>query len=192
MVPCSGIQPPAALTPKPCLIGVPAADTLYTAFRAGLCGPYGKAPASGIPRLTRPRKQQDNIVSFAPIDPGGNWLRIDEQARAASTANETTPRKPDRSALATALHAAGIRSDSKDAPQAAANLLDKALPRAESPYLAGLIAALVYRAELAVRLDTQTGAARCVAQMRAIPSMTKRARRYKATSNAPTISGKRA
>ena len=152
-----------------CLIGVPDAEALYGAFREGLRTGYGKVPTSGIPRLTRPRKKQDNIVGFALIDPGGNWLRIHEHAHAASTTGVNPPRKPERSALATALHAAGILGDSKGDPQAAAILLDKALIRAGSPAVAELIAALVYRAELAVSLDDLPGAARFIAQMRTIP-----------------------
>lgn len=152
-----------------CLIGVPDADALYAAFRDGLRGLYGKVPTSGIPRLTRPRKKQDNIVGFALIDPGGNWLRIHEQARVTANASGTGPRKPERSALATALHAAGILGNSKDDPQTAANLLDKALTRAESPVVAELIAAPVYRAELAISLGDQSGAAHCIERLRAIP-----------------------
>ena len=152
-----------------CLIGVPGIEALYATFRDGLRTLYGKVPTSGIPRLTRPRKKQDNIVGFALIDPGGNWLRIHQQARATSTTGVERSHKPERSALATALHAAGLLGDSKDDPQAAAVLLDKALACAAAPAAADLIAALVYRAELAVSLGDFPGAAQCIAQMQAIP-----------------------
>ncbi|HEY8597006.1 MAG TPA: VOC family protein [Thermomicrobiales bacterium] len=152
-----------------CLIGVPDADALYAAFRDGLRGLYGKVPTSGIPRLTRPWKKQGNIVGFALIDPGGNWLRIHERARVTTDTDAPRPQKPKRSALATALHAAGILGDSKDDPQAAANLLDKALARVGSATIAELIAALVYRAELAVSLGDLPGATALIERTRAIP-----------------------
>ncbi len=152
-----------------CLVGVPDAGELYAAFREGMRSLYGKVPTSGIPRLTRPPKQQHDVVGFALIDPGGNWIRISEQSRTQDTASGTSQSTAGRSALATALHGATLLGDSKGDPQAAARLLDKALARTEPAPVADLIAALVYRAELAISLGDRPGAILILDRMRAIP-----------------------
>jgi hypothetical protein len=151
-----------------CLVGVPDAGELYAAFRDGLRARCGRVPASGIPRLTRPRKKEHRVVGFALIDPGGNWIRIFEQARAGDPAG-AGPRATTRSALATAMRGATMLGDSKGDPQAAARLLDKALARPEQPPPADLIAALVYRAELAINLGDHPAATAFLNRMRAVP-----------------------
>lgn len=152
-----------------CLVGVPDASELYLAFREGLRALYGAVPTSGIPRLTRPRKKQQGVVGFALIDPGGNWIRVHEHARTPDTAGETAPRDPGRSALATALYGAVLLGDSKGDPQTAARVLDSALARTEPAPAADQIAALVYRAELALSLGDRPGARLLLERMRAVP-----------------------
>lgn len=151
-----------------CLVGVPDAGVLYLAFREGLRSLYGTVPIGGIPRLTRPRKKQHGVVGFALIDPGGNWIRIHEHARIPDTPGETSPRDAGRSALATALHGAALLGDSKDDPQTAARVLDNALARTEAAPAADQIAALVYRAELAISLGDRPGATLLLERMRAV------------------------
>ena len=57
-----------------CLVIVPDIAELYMAFAAGMRKTHGKLLASGIPRMTRPRKRKnnDNLSGFAVIDPGGD------------------------------------------------------------------------------------------------------------------------
>ena len=152
-----------------CLVGVPDANALYLAFREGLRSLYGKVPTSSIPRLTRPRKLRQNVTGFALIDPGGNWIRVHELARPDGAASEAAPRDTGRSALAAALHGAALLGDSKGDFQAAAQLLDKALAGAGTASDADRIAALAYRAELAISLNDPSGAQRFLAQLGTIP-----------------------
>lgn len=151
-----------------CLVGVPDTGALYEAFREGLRARYGNVPLAGIPRLTRPRKKQDGVTGFALIDLGGNWLRFYTLARDTGTDAKSSPRDPARSALATAVHAAGLLGDSKGDHAGAARLLDKALAREKSPTSVDRVAALVYRAELAFNLGDYAGAARFVGQVETI------------------------
>jgi len=58
------------------IVLVPATQSLYDEFAAGLRTAYGKLPITGIPRITRPRRKQGTSGGFSVIDPGGNWLRI--------------------------------------------------------------------------------------------------------------------
>jgi hypothetical protein len=152
-----------------CLVGVPDATALYAAFREGLRTLYGRIPTNGIPRLTRPRKGQDGVTGFALIDLGGNWIRVYQQARVAAAPAAEAPPDESRSALRTALDAAMRLGDSKDDPETAARVIDTALAREDSAAPADQIAALSYRAELAIRLGDRPGAAQLLEQHRAIP-----------------------
>jgi len=135
-----------------CLVVVPDIGTAHAAFAAGLREKYGKVPASGIPRMTRPRprKNADGLTGFSLIDPGGNWIRFYAQQGISAT---DAPDSPAESKLAAALANAVVLGDSKGDNAQAAKILDGALHKqwdqAPSPDRAD---ALVYRAELAVRL----------------------------------------
>jgi hypothetical protein len=148
---------------------VPDAAALYAAFREGLRARYGRIPTNGIPRLTRPRKGQDGVTGFALIDLGGNWIRVYQQSRSAGAPAAEPPAAEGRSALRTALDAAMRLGDSKDDPQMAARVIDAALARDEPSPLADQVAALSYRAELAIRLGDRPAAAQFLAQLHAIP-----------------------
>jgi hypothetical protein len=152
-----------------CLVGVPDADAFYAALRAGLRARYGSVPVTGIPRLTRPRKRQQRVVGFSLIDPGGNWIRVHEHARAADVAETVPSREPGQSALAAALVAAATLGDSKGDLREAARVIDSALSRAAAAPAADRIAALVYRAELALGLGDRTGAAQLLDRVGGIP-----------------------
>ena len=58
------------------ILVVPDPDALYRAFATGLRAAYGKLPAAGIPRITRPRKRYGTVRGFSVVDVGGNWLRV--------------------------------------------------------------------------------------------------------------------
>jgi hypothetical protein len=55
---------------------VPDTEALHTTFAAGLRTTFGRLPASGVPRMTRPRRRQGALGGVTVVDPGGNWLQI--------------------------------------------------------------------------------------------------------------------
>ncbi|MEV0974281.1 VOC family protein [Microtetraspora glauca] len=131
-----------------CLVFVPDTGVLFESFAAGLREAYGKLPVSGIPRITRPRKRKnsDGLAGFTVVDPGGNWIRIfpakGEDADSSATGK-----------LAKAMENAVVLGDSKGDDKQAARILDGAINREQdSAPAVELVEALVYRAELAVRL----------------------------------------
>lgn len=133
-----------------CLVAVPDVAELYAAFAQGMRAAYGKVPAAGIPRMTRPRpkKNMAGVTGFSVVDPGGNWIRI-----TAKPGSAPAPGAAATSRLATSLQNAVVQGDSRGNPQQAAKILDGALSRpdaAEDP--AAYVEALIYRAELATAL----------------------------------------
>jgi catechol 2,3-dioxygenase-like lactoylglutathione lyase family enzyme len=58
------------------IIAVPDLDVWYADFAQRLRAALGKVPATGIPRLLRPRKRHGTVRGFTLVDPGGNWLRF--------------------------------------------------------------------------------------------------------------------
>lgn len=131
---------------------------LHGAFAAGMRAAYGKVLVSGTPRMTRPRarKNADGIGGFTIVDPGGNWIRVFQNA---GTAPAPTPEPAGR--LAKALANATVLADSKGDPGQAVRVLDSALahPRADDDPVTH-VEVLVYRAELALALhDRETAAA---------------------------------
>jgi uncharacterized protein HemY len=127
------------------IIVVPDADGLYRAFAERLRAAYGRLPSSGIPRILRPRKKLGTVAGFSVVDPGGNWLRI--YRRGEDESSEDNPR-----GLALVLRSAARQGDSRGDEAAAARMLDAGLARhANAPPLERL-PALVYRADLAVRM----------------------------------------
>lgn len=127
------------------VIVVPDADGLYRAFADRLRTEYGKPPLSGIPRILRPRKKLGTVAGFSVVDPAGNWLRV--YRAGDSEASEDKPR-----GLALAVRSAARQGDSRGDHATAARMLDAGLARhADAPPIERL-PALVYRAELAVRM----------------------------------------
>ncbi len=143
-----------------CLVLVADTGDLYRAFADGMRAKYGKVLVAGIPRMTRPRKRKNagGMAGFTVIDPGGNWIRIfpsgasgsDEETLAEPSADDGQP----LSKLARALENAVVIGESKGDEQQAAKILDSTIAREqESAPPVDLVEALVYRAELAVRLE---------------------------------------
>jgi hypothetical protein len=133
-----------------CLVYVPDTGALYEAFAAGMRAAHGKLLISGIPRMTRPRKRTNagGLAGFTLVDPGGNWIRIFPSPRAGDTG------APAAGKLAKALENAVVLGDSKDDCHQAARILDAALAREQDcAPVVELVEALVYRAELALRLN---------------------------------------
>ncbi len=145
------------------IIVVPDPDALYQAFAAGLRAAYPKLPTVGIPRILRPRKKFGTVYGFTVVDVGGNWLRI---SKLGDTEDKAAEEKP--TGLAGIIEVAARLGDAKgDEPQALA-ALEKGLTRfADAPRL-DYARALLYRAELAVRLNDQALAQSSLASVLAL------------------------
>lgn len=130
-----------------CLVIVPDTGVLYEAFAAGMRAEHGKVLVKGIPRMTKPRRRQDDYTGFSLVDPGGNWIRI-------FRAQKDEPQEAG-SKLAKALHNAVVLADSRGDERQALKTLDGALRRETDAPAADREAALEFRAELATRLGTE-------------------------------------
>ncbi len=138
-----------------CLVLTTDIEGLYRAFVAGMRAAYGKILVSGTPRMTRPRvrKNYDGLSGFSVIDPGGNWIRVVQNA---ATTPPPAPAPDGR--LARALANAIVQGDSKGDVRQAVRILDSALarPQADDDPVAQ-VEVLAYRAELAMVLhDPET------------------------------------
>ncbi|RLK59863.1 hypothetical protein [Actinokineospora cianjurensis] len=118
-------------------------EVLHAAFAAGLRAAFGKVPVSGIPRMTRPRRKQGMSAGFSVVDPGGNWLRI-----SGRTGDGPAP----ESRLGKAVETAARQADSRGDVPAAVRVLENALARHADAPPAHRLPALVYLAELQVRV----------------------------------------
>jgi catechol 2,3-dioxygenase-like lactoylglutathione lyase family enzyme len=157
-----GFDPAASLGSV--IVVVPDADELYAAFAAGLRARYGKLPSAGIPRLLRPRKRHGTVRGFSVVDPGGNWLRVsqlgdtEEQAKAEGSTG-----------LARLIENAARLGDAKGSDVDALALFERGLGRFADAPVAQRLAALLYRAELAVRVDDRALAEASLAEAVALP-----------------------
>lgn len=130
-----------------CVVLVDDTAALYQAFADGMRAEHGKVLVTGIPRMTRPRKRKNvgDTTGFSVVDPGGNWIRIFRRSTGA-------PLEAASSQLGRALENAVVQGDSRGDVRQAARILDTALGRHPDP-AADRVEVLVYRAELALRLD---------------------------------------
>lgn len=146
------------------IVVVPDPDDLYQRFAAGLRAAYGKLPVAGIPRLLRPRKKFGTVRGFSVVDAGGNWLRI---YKLGDTEEEAGTEKA--TGLAQVLLVAARLGDARGDEAKALKTLEQGLKRyLDAPPL-DLARALLYRAELAVRLNDQRLAESSLAAVRALP-----------------------
>jgi hypothetical protein len=144
----SGFDPEASY--GSCIVLVPDVLELYESFAAGMRAAYGKLLVAGIPRMTRPRKRKNTgqVSAFSVVDPGGNWIRV----FADGDPGEDTAQE-EQGPLARTFENAVVLGDSKGDHRQAARILDGALRRhGPSAPVVDRVEALVYRAELAVRL----------------------------------------
>jgi catechol 2,3-dioxygenase-like lactoylglutathione lyase family enzyme len=136
------------------IVVVPDAEALHREFAGGLRAARGRVPLSGIPRLLRPRKKAGTVAGFTMVDVGGNWLRF---YRAGDTEDDH-----DRSVsgLARVLMGAARQGDSHGDEATAAQMLDRGLARHANAPAVQRVEAMIYRAELALRLDDHEHARR--------------------------------
>lgn len=135
------------------IVVVPDPDQMYEDFAAGLRAFYGKLPSAGIPRILRPRKREGTVRGFSIIDPGGNWLRI---SKLGDTEEEA--KKEKTSGLARVISNAARLGDSHGDDKSAFKLLDNGLAKFKDAPVLDRIRALLYRAELAVRVGDRLAA----------------------------------
>jgi catechol 2,3-dioxygenase-like lactoylglutathione lyase family enzyme len=154
---------PAASTGN-VIVAVPDPDQLYEAFAAGLRARFGKLPSVGIPRILRPRKKLGTVRGFSVVDPGGNWLRVSKLGDTEEEANQERP-----TGLARVIDNAARLGDAKGDDAMAMGILDKGLARFADEQGAVRVRALLYKAELAVRVNDQALAAASLADAEAIP-----------------------
>ncbi|GAB3606526.1 hypothetical protein GCM10027413_19350 [Conyzicola nivalis] len=143
------------------LIVTPDTDVLFEAFAAGLRTGLGRLPFTGIPRITRPRKKQGTSGGFSVIDPGGNWLRV---VRAGEPEQHETPK-----GMARVLENAARQGDSRGDERAAIAILDAGLARYSDAGPVERVPALVYLAELQLRIGEAEAARATLAEVRETP-----------------------
>ncbi|MFD5710827.1 bleomycin resistance protein [Streptomyces pharetrae] len=139
-----------------CYVRTDDVDGLYADFRAGLRAAYGRLPTRGLPRLGPLKDTSHGMRQFLLTDPGGNCVRVGQEI-SDDHRHRPAPEDP----FAKALHHATLFADSRDDPEAAVTILDRALNLPDArPTPAQLLRLLVLRADLAVRLgDEETAAA---------------------------------
>ena len=129
------------------IVVVPDPDALYQAFANGLRAAYQKLPVAGIPRILRPRKKYGTVRGFSVVDTGGNWLRI---SKLGDSESEDAEQK--KSGLAGVIEVAARLGDAHGDETMALKTLENGLKRNPNAPLFEQARALLYRAELAVRL----------------------------------------
>ncbi len=145
------------------IIVVPDPDALYQAFATGLRAAYQKLPTAGIPRILRPRKKFGTVRGFSVVDVGGNWLRISKLGDTEAKAAEEKP-----TGLAGIIEVAARLGDAKGDDAQALAALEKGLTRFSDAPRLDYARALLYRAELAVRLHDQVLAQSSLANVLAL------------------------
>lgn len=129
------------------IIVVPDTDSLYQAFADGLRAAYGKLPVAGIPRLLRPRKKYGTVRGFSVVDVGGNWLRI---YKSGDTEDQDEEEKA--TGLAQIVLTAARLGDARGDEALALKTLENGIARFSDAPAIDQVRALLYRAELALRL----------------------------------------
>jgi hypothetical protein len=128
------------------IIVVPDPDALYASFADGLRLAMGRVPVAGIPRMVRPRKRWGTVYGFSVVDVGGNWLRISRMGDREPAPDEAT------GGLAGVVEVAARLADAHGDDAQALATLERGIARHADAPAADRARALLYRAELAVRV----------------------------------------
>lgn len=145
------------------IIVVPDPDALYQLFATGLRAAYQKLPTAGIPRILRPRKKFGTVRGFSVVDVGGNWLRISKLGD-----TEAKAKAEKQTGLAQVIEVAARLGDAHGDEAKALHTLETGLKRYQDAPRIDYARALLYRAELAVRLYDQALAQSSLAAMQAL------------------------
>lgn len=145
------------------IIAVPDPDELYRSFAEGLRKAFDKLPVAGIPRILRPRKKFGTVRSFSVVDVGGNWLRVFKLG----------DREPDESeeasGLARIIDVAARLGDAKGDDAKALKTLETGIAKHADAPLVDRARALIFRAELAVRVGNLKLAKSSLAEAERLP-----------------------
>ncbi|WP_254507513.1 bleomycin resistance protein [Anatilimnocola floriformis] len=133
------------------IVVVPDPDALYQAFVAGLRAKFGKLPAAGIPRILRPRKKFGTVSGFSVVDVGGNWLRIYKLGATDEAAEAEESSEVD--GLTHFINVAARLADAAGDEKKAIRTLESGLKKYPAAEPMEIARALLYHAELAVRLN---------------------------------------
>lgn len=136
------------------IVVVPDADRLYADFADGLRQRYGRLPATGVPRILRPRRKAGTTTGFSVVDVGGNWLRF---YRGGQVEHDTAGPRSD--ALTRVVEVAARQGDARGDDAQALAVLDRGLARHADAPAVERVRALLYRVELLIRLDQRAAAA---------------------------------
>jgi hypothetical protein len=139
---------------------VPDTAVLYEAFAAGLQADFGKIPVSGIPRMTRPRRRQGTTAGFTVVDPGGNWLRISRHDDPGDAL--------ERDRMSRVVATAARQADSHGDDATGIRLLENGLARHVDATPAQRLPALVYLAELKLRVGEREAAVKLLTEVDAL------------------------
>jgi catechol 2,3-dioxygenase-like lactoylglutathione lyase family enzyme len=126
-----------------CYVMTSDVDALYQAFRDGIRAATGRVPLRGVPRIGALKDMSYGVRQFVMTDPGGNMIRIGQPITTTAT---------EKNRLTRALQTAIALGDSKEDFAAAAKTLDKALDADEPAPDTIRFRALVFRADLALRM----------------------------------------
>ena len=144
------------------IVVVPDPDDLYRAFAAGLRRTAG-CRCRASPGITRPRKRYGTVAGFSLIDVGGNWLRVQRAGDTEESADGAD------AGLGRIVEVAARLGDSHGDGHGRAQELWRVACGA-SPRLRPVdrARALLFRAELAVRVGDLALARSSLAEMREI------------------------
>ncbi len=131
------------------IITVPEPGEMHAAFTAGLKEHYGKVPLKGIPRILPLRRKAGTATGFSVVDAGGNWLRFYQSPTDSDGPEEEAP----RTGLARIIDVAARQGDSRGDEAQGIAVLDSGLIRYPDAPIADRFEALLYRAELKMRID---------------------------------------
>jgi catechol 2,3-dioxygenase-like lactoylglutathione lyase family enzyme len=130
------------------IITVPDPGEMHAEFVAGLREHYGKVPLKGIPRILPLRRKAGTATGFSVVDAGGNWLRFYR-----SPTENDEPEEAPRTGLARVIDVAARQGDARGDEVQAIAVLDSGLIRYADAPAAERFEALIYRAELKMRID---------------------------------------
>lgn len=145
------------------IVVVPDPDALYQAFANGLRAAYKKLPTVGIPRILRPRKKFGTVRGFSVVDVGGNWLRISKAGE-----SQTQDEAEKSSGLAQIVDVTARLGDAHGDETKALKTLQNGLSRYTDAPVVDRARALLYQAELALRLGDHTLARSSLSTVRAL------------------------
>jgi catechol 2,3-dioxygenase-like lactoylglutathione lyase family enzyme len=144
------------------IIVVPDPDEMYASFASALRAAYGKLPVAGVPRMVRPRKRWGTVYGFSVVDVGGNWLRFSKLGATEADDAEAEP------GLGRIVDVAARLADAKGDDAGAMATLSRALDRYPDAPAIDRARALLFRADLAMRLGREEFAATTLAGAQAI------------------------